>query len=141
MCKKLRKTFESEVNRWIQFVSPVSKNFHVKSLVLDREHKHRHEAGLWHLYSFWSLSNESLKIGIAGPNSAARYNSQHYNSGSARSNLAKSLIESGICSEPAKQWIVTETYRINVVFSDFSAPLAHALESHLHLVFRPRFEK
>ena len=37
----------------------------------------------------------------------------------------------------AKEWIKRNTYRINIVFRDFSKPLAHALEAHLHLLHEP----
>jgi hypothetical protein len=137
----MREKLDREVRRWVEFIQPVSTTFSIKEIIQDQEHTHRHTSGLWHLYSFWMIDNTPLKIGVAGPKSAARYNSQHYNSGSANSNLAKPLTHSGMCEEPAKDWIISNTYRINAVFTNFSKPLAHALETHLHVVFQPRFEK
>jgi hypothetical protein len=87
------------------------------------------------------LDDTPLKIGLAGPKSGPRFNSQHYNPNSSGSNLAKSLVASGLCNPPAKDWIIDNTYRINAVFDSFTGPLAHALEAHLHLVFKPRFER
>lgn len=110
--------------------------------VVDHQHSHRHRLGKWHIYSFWMREgNQALKIGVAGPNSAARYSSHHYNPGASNSNLAKSLLGDGTCVEPPKEWLFKNTYRINAVFEDFSKPMAHALEAHLHLVHSPKFEK
>jgi hypothetical protein len=133
---------ESEVERWSDFVHDnIDSPFRVLEIRRDEDHSHRHNAGYWHLYSFWLNDDTCLKIGLAGPNSAARFNSQHYNPNSANSNLAKSLLKDSRCTEPAKDWIIANTYRINAVFSDFTQPLAHALETHLHLVFRPVYER
>lgn len=43
------------------------------------------------VYAFF-LNGQALKVGKVGPNSAARYTSQHYNSASAKSCLAKSIL-------------------------------------------------
>jgi hypothetical protein len=44
------------------------------------------------VYCFF-LDGRALKIGIAGPNSDARFRSQHYNLNSARSTLAGSIFK------------------------------------------------
>ncbi|MEZ5443441.1 MAG: hypothetical protein R3F15_18365 [Lysobacterales bacterium] len=133
---------ESEIERWSDFVrGKVDAPFRTIEVRRDEGHSHRHRSGHWHLYSFWLHDNTSLKIGLAGPNSAARFNNQHYNPNSANSNLAKSLLSDGRCTEPAKAWIIYNTYRLNAVFSGFTQPLAHALETYLHLVFKPAYEK
>ena len=41
----------------------------------------------------FSEKSQVLKVGKVGPNSQARYTSQHYNPKSARSTLAKSLLK------------------------------------------------
>ncbi len=138
-----RTEMEQAIKQWSKFIKETKgSDVELLECVIDKEHTHRFKPGKWHIYSFWgNESGEALKIGIAGPNSAARFSSQHYNENSAKSNLAKSLLESGICSGSAKEWIKSNTYRINVVFDNFSKPLAHALEAHLHLLYEPRFEK
>lgn len=138
----MKSKLENEIQEWLSFVGPkVDQSFDIVELLRDDSHVHRHQAGYWHLYTFWLYDNSCLKIGLAGPKSAARYNSQHYNPRSANSNLAKCLLREDRCSEPAKPWIIENTYRINAVFSGFTVPLAHALETYLHLIFEPRFER
>ena len=131
------------IAQWARFIKETKGcNVELVECVVDKDHTHRFRHGKWHIYSFWlRKSDEALKIGIAGPNSAARFSSQHYNENSANSNLAKSLLKSGMCSGNAKAWIKSNTYRINTVFDDFNKPLAHALEAHLHLLYEPYFEK
>ena len=134
---------EESIKQWCDFVSR-TLNIEVKLLeyVVDYQHSHRYRPGYWHIYSFWMSENDkALKIGVAGPNSAARYSSHHYNPGSSNSNLAKSILSDGTCSELPKEWLLRNTYRINAVFEDFSKPLAHALEAHLQLVYYPKYEK
>jgi len=134
---------KSEIQRWANFIED-ALNVRVKLVecVVDRDHSHKYQLGKWHIYSFWLNENDTaLKIGVAGPNSNARFLSQHYNPNSANSNLAKSLIKAGICEGNPKEWIINNTYRINAVFDEFNKPLAHALEAYLHLAFNPRFEK
>ncbi|HCH02331.1 MAG TPA: hypothetical protein DEV85_10660 [Vibrio sp.] len=137
-------TLMQEANsKWIKFINETTDyDVELVNCVVDTEHNHKFTSGKWHIYSFWlNDSGESLKIGIAGPKSAARFFSQHYNENSTNSNLAKSLLKSNFCSSNAKGWIINNTYRVNVVFNDFNKPLAHALETHLHLLFNPIFEK
>ncbi len=134
---------KEKIEEWSDFIkTSVGASFDISEYVVDPDHSHSYQPGKWHIYSFWLNENDTpLKIGIAGPNSKPRYMSQPYNPNSSKSNLAKSLLKEGICSENPKEWIKENTYRINVVFDNFSKPLAHALESHLHLVFNPKFEK
>jgi hypothetical protein len=137
---------ETEIKQWITFIESilVLKIEPIEfECVVDRKHTHKFKSGKWHIYSFWLCeNNKALKIGVAGPNSAARFDSQHYNENSSNSNLAKSLLKEKMCSdEDAKSWIRSNTYRINIVFDNFSKPLAHALEAHLHVLFEPYFEK
>ena len=134
---------EQAIRQWASFIKETTGvNVELIECVIDKVHSHRFKPGKWHVYSFWlNESGEALKIGVAGPNSAARFSSQHYNENSANSNLAKSLLKSSVCNGDAKAWIKSNTYRINAVFENFSKPLAHALEAHLHLLYEPRFEK
>ena len=136
-------TMEHRINEWSQFIhESLGIEVELNECVLDKSHKHKFKPGKWHIYSFWQNEGDKpLKIGVAGPNSNARYSSQHYNENSANSNLAKSLVKAGMCNGKPKEWIKENTYRINAVFNNFNKPLAHALEAHLHLVYEPCFEK
>ena len=134
---------QSVIENWTKFINETTDfDVELPECVTDKDHTQKFTSGKWHIYSFWlNDTDEALKIGVAGPKSAARFSSQHYNENSANSNLAKSLLKSGLCSNNAKEWIKGNTYRVNIVFSDFNKPLAHALETHLHLLFNPKFEK
>ena len=134
---------EAEIQRWSNFINDaLAVDIAMAECVVDKDHSHKYTLGKWHIYSFWLReTDEALKIGIAGPNSQARYSSQHYSPNSSNSNLAKSLLKAKISDDDPKQWIRENTYRVNVVFDNFTRPLAHALEAHLHLVFSPRFER
>jgi len=93
----------------------------------------------------------ALKVGMAGPNSNARFASQHYDRKRANSTLAGRLVdwterwdELGIETlddETAGDWIRSRTDR-----DHFFIPAAHrhdllpALERFLHLELRPIFE-
>ncbi len=134
---------EESIKQWCDFISKtLGREIKPLEYAVDHQHSHRYRPGKWHIYSFWLREvDQALKIGVAGPNSAARYSSHHYNPGSSNSNLAKSISGDGTCIELPKDWLLKNTYRINVVFEDFSKPMAHALEAHLHLMHSPKYEK
>jgi hypothetical protein len=104
--------------------------------------------GMMAIYAFWG-NGDWLKIGKVGPNSQARYTSQHYNPGSANSNLAKSVakcsIISGLADFSAEQpgsWIKENCHRANLLIpASHSMELLSCLEAFLHLKLRPRFER
>ena len=92
------------------------------------------------------FQNECLKVGKAGPNSHARYVSQHYNPKSSNSNLAKSVLkiwsdvyalnESNIGS-----WIKTNTHRYNFILDEGTGiRILTFLETFLQCKLKPRFE-
>lgn len=99
------------------------------------------------VYAFWG-DGTWLKIGKAGPNSNARYTSQHYNAGSAPSTMAASLVNSPIMASVADfdrlapgEWIRTAAHRVNVLLpSTQPRELLSLLEAFLHLRLRPRHE-
>ena len=99
------------------------------------------------VYAFF-LNGRALKVGKAGPKSAARYTSQHYNPGSAGSNLAKSILANGakvgadgIDSGSVGDWIRLHTDRVNLLLPiNFGLPILSLLESFLHVRWRPLFE-
>lgn len=88
-----------------------------------------------------------LKIGKAGPNSDARFRSQHYNSGGSNSNLAKSILADRDFSElslsPANvgDWIKQNVRRIDL-YIDASLGLfvLNLIEALLHCKFKPKYE-
>ena len=94
------------------------------------------------------LNGRALKIGKAGPNSDARYRSQHYNPNSAGSTLAGSILKHpskiGIASVPADSvgnWIKVHTDRINLLLpTSYGKPMLSELESFLHTRWRPTYE-
>ena len=89
-----------------------------------------------------------LKVGKAGPNSQARYVSQHYNPGSSRSNLAKSLLRKGdslgimgLNDSNVEAWIKHNTTRLDFLL-DKSAGIhvLNLLEAFLQCRLKPAFE-
>lgn len=93
------------------------------------------------------FKGRALKIGKAGPNSNARYTSQHYNAGSAPSTLAATLLKRGdligenITMETAPSWIKENTDRINFLLDAKHGKFVLALlESFMQCKLRPMFE-
>lgn len=99
------------------------------------------------VYGFWG-DGDWLKIGRAGPNSNARYTSQHYNLGSAGSTLARSLAAdakmktaAGFDPKAPGAWIKASTHRVNILMlASRHRELLSLLEAFLHLRLRPRYE-
>jgi hypothetical protein len=99
------------------------------------------------VYCFF-FNGQALKIGIAGPNSDARYRSQHYNPNSAGSNLAKSILthptKIGIAplrADSVGNWIKAHTDRINLLLpASHGKPTLSQLESFLHARWKPTYE-
>ncbi len=133
----------TEIEKWSNFIrSNYGDEIKIFDYCKDLNHTYKHREGKWHIYSFWQNDNDkSLKIGVAGPNSKARFMTHHYNPNSSGSNLAKSILKSGLCSKNPGEWITNNTYRINVVFDNITKLIAYALEAHLHFVYNPIYEK
>lgn len=101
------------------------------------------------------LGEKCLKVGKAGPNSTARYCSQHY-SLHAPSTLAKSILGHGrellpalppgvpkptLHAEEIGRWIESYTSRMNVLIPARSGPFALSLlEAFLQCRLKPLFE-
>ena len=89
-----------------------------------------------------------MKIGKAGPNSNARYTSQHYSVGAANSTLAASILKHGReigiseAMEPnIGNWIKENTDRYNILLdSSYPIRLLTLLESFLQCKLDPVFE-
>lgn len=103
--------------------------------------------GMMAVYVFhWH--SQCLKVGKVGPKSQARYTSQHYNSKSSNSNLAKSILKDksalgidGVTEHTVGNWIKNNTDRINfIVPMSLGIPLLSLLESFLQCRLKPRFE-
>jgi hypothetical protein len=99
------------------------------------------------VYAFF-LDGQALKVGKVGPNSNARYTSQHYNPNSAHSNLARSILANpakieavGVNEPNVGEWIRQHTDRINLLVPDsLGDPMLSLLESFLHVRWEPVFE-
>jgi len=98
------------------------------------------------VYGFW-YEGEWLKIGKVGPNSRARYTSQHYSPKSSRSNLAKSLkSDQTIQYRDFNQnfpgnWIKAYCSRVNIILpEEYKSLTLPLLEAFLHARLVPRYE-
>jgi hypothetical protein len=88
-----------------------------------------------------------LKVGKAGPNSAARFCSQHYGN-KAPSTLAKSLVKrqaeigaSKLNDKNVKDWICEKTTRINFLIpSQYGVFTLLLLEAFVQCCLQPEFE-
>ena len=104
-------------------------------------------AGRMAVYCFF-LGEQALKIGIAGPNSNARYRYQHYKAGSAGSTLAASILrnpgkvgQNTISADHVGAWIQRTTDRVNILVPiSFGRWMLPSLEQHLHKKWMPIFE-
>lgn len=88
-----------------------------------------------------------LKIGKAGPNSSARFLSQHYNPNSARSTLAASILKDNdfkslsITHENVGDWIKKNCHRIDILIDDSVSIFAiELIEALLHYKYMPKYE-
>lgn len=91
-----------------------------------------------------------LKVGKVGPNSNARFESQHYNAGSAPSTLAARLLqhpeawEPPALSNPTKvsinTWLKARTDRDNFYIAGEETKLRSLFETFLHARLKPLFE-
>lgn len=96
----------------------------------------------------FSWGDKCLKVGKVGPNSQARYTSQHYNPKSSNSNLAKSILKdktklglADLNEANVGEWIRMETDRINfLVNQTLNIPVLSLFESFLQCRLKPRFE-
>ena len=91
---------------------------------------------------------QCLKVGKVGPNSQARYTSQHYGASSSNSNLAKSILSvrdeltlSAVSESNVGAWIKANVDRTNFLLdASCGIPVLTLLESFLQCRLRPRFE-
>lgn len=117
--------------------------------ILDRGCPHSPSGlpnGKMGVYLF-KYGDKYLKIGKAGPNSNARFRSQHYNPNSAQSNLAKSILNDqdmdkfNLNNENVGNWIKQNIRRIDILIdSSLSIFVLELFESFLHCKFKPKYE-
>ena len=96
----------------------------------------------------FSEKDRILKVGKVGQNSQARYTSQHYNSGSAPSTLAASLLNDEdsvrkyeLEKDNVSRWIKGNTDRVNlIVDADLGLHALTLLEAFVQCRLRPVFE-
>jgi hypothetical protein len=94
------------------------------------------------------FGNRCLKVGKAGPKSAARFCSQHYGVNRAPSTLAKSILKNqktlgiiDISNENVEAWILSHTSRANfLVSSSYDPFVLSLLEAFVQCRLKPEFE-
>lgn len=90
--------------------------------------------------------DEYLKVGKVNNKSNARYQSQHYNSESSKSNLSKSIQENPEMMEIVGEtnvgdWIKSNTTRFNIhIPSRFGKNIVHFIEAFFILKCNPKFK-
>lgn len=143
---------ESLVRDFLQVATLAGKSLDKSAVeveILKAPHRppSRLPPGKMAVYLF-SYGTSVLKIGKAGPNSEARYISQHYSAASAASTLAGSLLKggedigvTGLTAETAGEWIKKNTDRVNFLMkAEYGVSTLTLLESFLQCRLKPRFE-
>ena len=105
-------------------------------------------AGKMGVYVF-IYNGQTLKVGRAGPNSQARWLSQHYGPGRACSTLAGSLLDkgstigvSGLSKTTVGPWIKRNCDRLNFIMDgSWGIDILTRLEEFLQLRLQPCFER
>jgi len=123
-----------------------AQDYHIEYLDAPHHPPARLPKGKMAVYMFFYQKN-CLKVGKVGPNSNARYVSQHYHANSSNSNLAKSLLNNTSklnsldIDERISTWIKQNTSRVNVLLdarADY--PTLNLLEAYMQCRFKPLFE-
>lgn len=104
-------------------------------------------AGHMAVYVF-CFKGRILKVGKAGPNSDARYRSQHYNPGSSASNLAASILKNpapvgnaAVDIDSVGDWIRNNTDRVNFILDEaLGVDVLTLLESFVQCRLSPAYE-
>ena len=143
-------SYVSEFREIIESVtSAVGKKITSGYEIIDRgmpHVPHTLKRGTMGVYTFL-YRDEFLKIGKAGPNSNARFFSQHYIPTSSASNLSKSILNDkemkglGMTEETVGDWIKQNTRRIDIILDVSLGIFALELvEAALHFKYEPRYE-
>lgn len=143
--------YVKEFDEIIQAVSlslgkPIDKELYK---IVDRGLPHQPKGlptGAMGVYTFF-YNGHFLKIGKAGPNSNARFLSQHYSPNSAMSNLAKSILSDkkmqnlGISEQNVGFWIKHNCSRIDIIIDVKAGIFAlELIEAILHYKYCPLYE-
>ena len=128
-------------------ISLPARGLTVQSLAAPHSPPTRLPPGKMAVYLF-DHQGRVLKVGKAGPNSNARYTSQHYSAGAAQSTLAASLLKYGaeigirdLTDSTVGDWIRANTGRHNFLLdSGYPIRLLTLLESFLQCRLDPVFE-
>lgn len=117
--------------------------------IIDRGMPHQPKAlpiQMMGVYTFW-YEGKFMKIGKAGPNSNARFLSQHYNPRSAQSTLAASILSDkrmqgkGITEYNVGDWIKNNCRRVDILLdSDLGIFALELVEAALHYKYEPIYE-
>lgn len=96
-------------------------------------------------------AGRALKVGRAGPNSDARFRSQHYSPMSSGSNLARTLLSARVMwphlgieeldEAVVKSWILTNTERDHFFVPADHADLLPSMETYVRGRLGPVFEE
>ena len=156
--RKLMDEFRSEAESF-GVVDAIRRGIvHEQQLAPHEPHKLPPGRGAVYVFSLsegWGSQCEAgpgfvLKVGKAGPNSNARFSSQHYNAGSAPSTLAERLLQHPEVWEPLglsnptkvsiNSWLRARTDRDNFFIAGEDKQLLGAFETFLLIRLRPLFE-
>lgn len=121
-----------------------------KIQIIDQKAPHRSiklKENSMAIYMF-KYKDTFLKIGKVNSKSSARFTSQHYNPNSARSNLAKSILEdTAFCKKHSinenniKEWIYENLDRIDILLDvSLGVFVLNLLEASLHYKYKPIYE-
>lgn len=121
----------------------LEERFYIEHQLINHRPKALPE-GKMAVYTFVH-NGEFLKIGKADKNTKARYQSQHYYIKSARSTLARSLVndpnEKTINENNVKDWIINNCERFDVIIDSALGSMAlDFIEGLLHYKYNPRYE-
>jgi hypothetical protein len=128
--------------------SPIQpQNFFVEFFAAPHKPPKLLPIGKMAIYGFY-WNDIWLKVGKAGPQSQARYTSQHYNPASAPSTLAASLLRDvrmknvpDLQAGKTGDWIKDNCCRVNILVPvEYGRAGLSLLEAFLHVRLRPRYE-
>lgn len=147
-----QQTLEETVHRLLLAIEAVGENLTAQIIRVECSGPpHRQPSsqpgGMPAVYAFF-YEGRCLKCGQVGPNSAARYTSQHYNPKSSKSNLAATLLKRGheielpdIPEANVGEWIKSNTARANVLLpTTINKRTLNFAEAFFHILWKPVFE-
>ncbi len=147
MNNKLQEEFEVLINKVLNIFDMSLDNNLIQ--IIDRGVPHTPKGlptGIMGIYTFY-YNGVFLKIGRTGLKSNARFLSQHYNPKSAKSNLAKSILNDenmkhlDLDENNISEWIKMNCQRVDILISEELGIFALELvEASLHFKYKPIYE-